>query len=389
MVDYVSSSGVRRALESADLVVVGAGLFGATIAEHVARLENRRVVLLDKRSHIGGNIFSSDDPQTGIHVHRYGPHIFHTSNDTVARYVSEFSSFNNYVHRVWSRSQGQTYSLPVNLHTLSQFFRENLSPGEARALLPAPTSDASKYSNFEEAAIGAVGEDLYRAFFRGYTLKQWQEDPRALPASVFSRLPVRFDFDSRYFSDHFQGIPVEGYTKLVENMLASPMISVALDTDFFSVREQIPSGIRVVYTGPIDAYFENCYGKLKWRTLDFEWERHDVPDYQGAAQMNYADENVPWTRIVEYQHFDPGREARGSTIISKEFSRSAESPDDEPYYPVRTSEDIAAYSKYRRLSSREQNVYFGGRLGSYAYFDMDMTIASAISLFRKYFQSNR
>lgn len=381
-VSFVEDRDLQRSLASADLIVVGAGLFGATIAEHAARLKGKRVVLIDRRDHIAGNVYSFDDPVSGVHIHKYGPHIFHTSNVAVEEYVKRFASFNNYRHHVFSNSGGQLYSMPINLHTLSQFFHRPLSPDEAKRLLPR-NSKKGQFENFEEAAVGALGKELYEAFIQGYTAKQWQEDPRNLPASVFSRLPLRLNHDSRYFEDAFEGIPVDGYTALVENMLSSDLIEVGLAVDFFHVEQSIPLSTPVVYSGPIDEYFGFQFGRLKWRTLDFEWSHELVDDFQGAAQVNFADLSVPWTRIVEYRHFASPRQPRTGTVISREFSRAADSVGDEPYYPVRTPEDVKTFQKYRALARGDQRVVFGGRLGNYAYFDMDMTIASAMGTYHK------
>lgn len=385
-VNFVQGRALQRSLENADLIVVGTGLFGATVAEHAARLTSKNVVLLDRRDHIAGNIYSFDDPLSGVHVHKYGPHIFHTSNATVEAYVRRFATFNNYRHHVFSNSGGQLYSMPINLHTLSQFFKRPLTPEEAKRLLPEK-NEQGHFQNFEEAAVGALGEELYEAFIQGYTAKQWQEDPRSLPASVFSRLPLRLNHNSRYFDDAFEGIPVDGYTALVENMLSSDFIEVGVGVDFFHVEPSIPSSTPVVYTGPIDEYFGYQFGRLKWRTLDFEWSHELVDDFQGAAQINFADLSVPWTRIVEYQHFASPRQPRTGTVISREFSRAADSVGDEPYYPVRTPEDLKKFQKYRALARADRRVIFGGRLGNYAYFDMDMTIASAMATYHKVLDS--
>lgn len=385
-VSIVRESEIRRSLAGADLVIVGAGLFGATVAEHTARLKGKRVLLVDRREHIAGNVYSFDDPISGVHVHKYGPHIFHTSNTVVEEYVKRFAVFNNYRHHVFSNSGGQLYSMPINLHTMSQFFGKPLSPAEARSLLPKP-GKKRQFQNFEEAAVSALGKPLYDAFIHGYTAKQWQEDPKLLPASVFSRLPIRFDHNTRYFDDSFEGIPVNGYTALVQNMLSDQLIEVALGIDYSSVQPLIPSSTPIVYTGPIDEYFGHRFGRLKWRTLDFEWSNEPTDDFQGAAQVNFPDKSVPWTRVVEYQHFVSSRRGTNGTIISREYSRAADSAGDEPYYPVRTPEDLERFRKYRALAAAEENVKFGGRLGNYAYFDMDMTIASAMALYNRDFAS--
>lgn len=359
------------------MLVVGAGLFGATIAEHAAELLDKRVLVIDRRDHIAGNVYSYSDVETGIEVHKYGPHIFHTSNTTVERYVKRFTGLNDYQHRVFAMHNGIPYGLPINLHTLSQYFGRNVSPQEAQLLLQEPDRSAK---SFEEAGISALGEDLYFSFFAGYTEKQWQEHPSSLPASTFSRLPVRFDFNNRYFNDSVEGIPSQGYTSWVERMLTHKNISVAVNTDFRSVKPHLPTGMPVVYSGPIDEYFEFKFGRLNWRTLDFRHEVLDMPSFQGVAQMNYPDLEIPWTRIVEHKHFKPEAASGDNTIITREFSRKA-TPQDEPYYPVRTPEQVDVFRRYSDAAAKEKGVIFGGRLGSFAYLDMDQVINSAIRTF--------
>ncbi|SDP75845.1 UDP-galactopyranose mutase [Lentzea jiangxiensis] len=369
-----------------DLIVVGSGFFGLTVAERTASQLNKRVLVLERRDHIGGNAYSEAEPETGIEVHRYGAHLFHTSNKRVWDYVNQFTSFTNYQHRVFAMYDGQAYQFPMGLGLISQFVGRYMSPEDAKAWVAEQASeiDTKDAKNLEEKAISLVGRPLYEAFIKAYTAKQWQTDPKELPAAVISRLPVRYTFDNRYFNDTYEGLPVDGYTAWLEKMADHPNIDVKLSTDFFDVREEIPAGTPIVYTGPVDRYFDYSEGWLGWRTLDFEQEVLPIGDFQGTSVMNYNDADVPYTRIHEFRHFHPEREyPSDKTVIVREFSRAAEK-DDEPYYPINTSEDRAKLERYRELAKQEaaeRNVIFGGRLGTYKYLDMHMAIGSALSVF--------
>ena len=366
-----------------DLVVVGSGFFGLTIAERCANELGLRVLVLDRRSHLGGNAYSAPEPETGIEVHQYGAHLFHTSNKRVWDYVNRFTSFTGYQHRVFTIYSGRVYPMPVNLATICEYFGRYMTPDEARALVAeqADEIDSAEARNLEEKGISLVGRPLYEAFFRGYTAKQWQTDPKELSAAIVSRLPVRYNFDNRYFSDTYEGLPTHGYTAWLERMADHPNIEVRLDTDFFDLREEILGRHPVVYTGPVDAYFNYAAGELSWRTLDFELEVKPVGDFQGTPVMNYAAEEVPYTRIHEFRHFHPERDyPPDKTVIMREYSRFADK-DDEPYYPVNTAEDREKLLKYRELAKAEPHVLFGGRLGTYKYLDMHMAIGSALSMF--------
>jgi len=369
---------------NADLVVVGSGLFGLTIAERCANDLGLKVLMLDRRHHIGGNAYSEADPDTGIEVHQYGAHLFHTSNQRVWDYVNRFTSFTGYQHRVFTIFQGRVYPMPINLATICEYFGKSLSPDQARTLVAeqAREFDSASARNLEEKGISLVGRPLYEAFIRGYTAKQWQTDPRELPPEIISRLPVRYNFDNRYFSDTYEGLPVNGYTAWLTRMADHSNIEVRLETDFVRLREDIVGRVQVVYTGPLDAYFDNRAGLPSWRTIDFEYEVRDVGDYQGTSVMNYADEDVPYTRIIEPRHFHPERRDYPSdkTVIMREFSRFAEQGD-EPYYPINTAEDRAKLLKYRDMAKSEPHVLFGGRLGTYKYLDMHMAIGSALSMY--------
>ena len=366
-----------------DLVVVGSGFFGLTIARQAAEELGLQVLVIDKRSHIGGNAYSEFDPETGIEIHKYGSHLFHTSNERVWDYVNRFTAFNNYQHKVWAKHQGQTYPMPINLDTINQFFQTRFSSEEAKDFIQSQLSDdeAHNASNLEERAIALVGKPLYEAFIKSYTEKQWQTDPRLLPADVINRLPMRFTNEHRYFNDKYEGLPMNGYTAWLENMVDHKSIEVRLNTDFFDVRAEFASTIPIVYTGPIDRYFNFAHGNLGWRTLDFHDEILEVSDFQGTSVVNYSDLDVPFTRIHEYRHLHPERNYQTeSTFISREFSRFASSTD-EPYYPVNTEADRQQLSQYRELIKQEDRVWFGGRLGTYQYLDMHMAIASALTMF--------
>lgn len=376
-------------MTSKDLIVVGSGFFGLTIAERVATQLGKRVLVIEKRGHIGGNAYSEAEPQTGIEVHRYGAHLFHTSNTRVWDYVQQFSDFTDYQHRVFAMHGGQAYQFPMGLGLVAQFFGRYYSPDEARALIAeqAAEIDTADAQNLEEKAISLIGRPLYEAFVKGYTSKQWQTDPKELPASIINRLPVRYTFDNRYFNDTYEGLPADGYTAWLTKMAADDRIEVRLDTDWFDVRDELRAdspAAPVVYTGPLDRYFEYDEGRLGWRTLDFELEVLPCADFQGTPVMNYNDEDVPFTRIHEFRHFHPERDyPNDKTVIMREYSRFADA-EDEPYYPINTDADRAVLAAYRHRARAETcaaNVLFGGRLGTYQYLDMHMAIASALNMY--------
>lgn len=369
-----------------DLLVVGSGLFGLTVAQQAASRFGLRVAVIERRAHVGGNAYSEIEPNTGIEVHRYGAHLFHTSNERVWDYVQQFTSFTPYVHKVWTTVGGVVYPMPVNLGTINQFFGTALSPTQARALIAEQAAEvaASDVTDFESKGISLVGRPLFEAFFKNYTAKQWQTDPRELPASIVSRLPVRYNYDNRYFNDTYEGLPTHGYTKWLENMVDHDRIDVFLDTDFFGEgplsKTATVGQIPVVYTGPVDRYFDYQAGDLSWRTVDFEEEIHEVGDFQGCPVMNYGDLDVPYTRIIEFRHFHPERDYQTDrTVIFREFSRFA-GHDDEPYYPINTAEDRERLLTYREMQKAQSQVFFGGRLGTYKYLDMHMAIASALTM---------
>ncbi|HET9760931.1 MAG TPA: UDP-galactopyranose mutase [Nocardioidaceae bacterium] len=368
---------------NADLVIVGSGFFGLTIAERCANELGLKVLVLERRYHLGGNAYSEKEPETGIEVHKYGAHLFHTSNERVWEYVTRFTEFTGYQHRVFARYQGQVYSFPMNLGLINQFFGKAHTPDEARALITeqAAEFDTAEATNLEEKAISLIGRPLYEAFVKGYTAKQWQTDPKDLSADIITRLPVRYTFDNRYFNDTHEGLPKDGYTAWLERMADHPNIEVRLNTDFFDVADEYKGKVPIVYTGPVDEYFGHSEGRLSWRTVDLEAEVKDVDDFQGTSVVNYNDQEVPFTRILEFKHFHPERtHLPGKTVVVHEYSRFAEK-DDEPYYPINTAEDRAKLLRYRELAKQEPMVLFGGRLGTYKYLDMHMAIGSALSMF--------
>jgi UDP-galactopyranose mutase len=337
-----------------------------------------RVLVVERRDHVGGNAYSEVEPSTGIEVHRYGAHLFHTSNERVWEYVNRFTDFTDYRHRVYSIYRNRVYPMPINLGTICAYFGRAMSPDEARALIAEQAAEVTAPRNLEEKAISLIGRPLYEAFIRGYTAKQWQTDPRELPPEIITRLPVRYTFDNRYFADRYEGLPVDGYAAWLERMADHPRIEVRLGTDFFDLTA---NDVPVVYTGPLDRYFSYAEGPLGWRTLDFEREVLATGDFQGTPVMNYADEDVPYTRIHEFRHFHPERDhPSDATVIVREYSRFAV-PDEEPYYPIDAASDRAKLLRYRELARTEKDVYFGGRLGTYRYLDMHMAIASALSMY--------
>ncbi|GAA4234904.1 UDP-galactopyranose mutase [Actinomadura meridiana] len=365
-----------------DLVVVGSGFFGLTVAERCATELGSRVLVLERRDHIGGNAYTENEPETGIEIHRYGAHLFHTSNEQVWEYANRFTRFTGYRHHVYTTFKGRVYPLPINLGTICEYFGRAFTPDEARALIAEQAAEipaGREPRDLEEKAVSLIGRPLYEAFIRGYTAKQWQTDPRDLPAEIITRLPVRYTFDNRYFNDVHEGLPVDGYTAWLERMADHPNIEVRLDTDFFDMRDGLVGRVPVVYTGPLDRYFDFAEGELGWRTLDFETEVVPTGDFQGTPVMNYADEDVPYTRVHEFRHFHPERHYPDDrTVIMREFSRAADRGD-EPYYPINTARDRERLLRYREMARREDGVLFGGRLGTYQYLDMHMAIASALS----------
>lgn len=372
-------------------LVVGSGFFGSVIAERIAADKKERVLVVEKRGHIGGNSFSEDDPETGIECHVYGTHIFHTSNRAVWEYVNRFGGFNHYRHRVLSRYGGRVYSMPINLATINSFYGSDKGPSEAEEFLKAEASKENirNPSNLEEKAVSMIGRPLYEAFVRGYTVKQWGTDPKDLPAGIITRLPLRFNYKDDYFDDPWQGIPVDGYGALFDKILRHERIDVLLGTDYFDIRHMVPEDCLTVYTGPLDRFFEYRFGALGWRTLAFEREACPVKDFQGTSVMNYAEASVPYTRIHEFRHLHPERRyADSATTIYREYSRDGSGGSD-PYYPINTARDRDMLKLYTECAERTPNTVFGGRLGSYRYLDMDKAIESALSTYDDVIKNRR
>lgn len=355
------------------ILLVGAGLSGAVIGRELAQ-QGHQITVIDGRDHIGGNCHTERDTDTGVMVHRYGPHIFHTDDDGVWDYVNGFAEFMPYKNHVKTTAQGAVYSLPINLHTINQFFAKTLRPAEARDFLATQgDSTITDPQSFEEQALRFVGRDLYEAFFEGYTIKQWGCSPRDLPASILKRLPVRFNYDDNYFFHKHQGMPKHGYTPMIAAILSHENITVQLNTLFKP--EDATGYDHVFWSGPLDGYFDYQLGRLGYRTLDFE-RFTEQGDYQGCAVMNYGDQDVPYTRITEHKHFAPWEDHDG-TVCYREFSRAA-GPDDIPYYPIRMVKEKSLLADYIDLAKTVDGVTFVGRLGTYRYLDMDVTIREAL-----------
>ena len=361
-----------------DYLIVGAGLYGAVFA-YEATKRGKRCLVIDKRPHIGGNIYTEEIE--GIQVHRYGAHIFHTNQEEIWRYVNQFATFNRYTNSPIANYRGEIYNLPFNMNTFHQLWGV-ITPEQAQKVIAGQREVAGikEPANLEEQAISLVGTDIYEKLVKGYTEKQWGRSARELPSFIIKRLPVRFTYDNNYFNDRYQGIPIGGYTKLVEHLLEG--IEVRLNTDYLEQKEELDKlAETVVYTGPIDAYFGYSLGALEYRSVRFETEVLDIPNFQGNAAVNYTDRETPWTRIIEHKWFEFGKDEQGQdlpkTVISREYS-SEWKPGDEPYYPVNDEKNGALYAEYKRLADTEKNVIFGGRLAEYRYYDMDAVIASAL-----------
>lgn len=356
-----------------DYLIVGAGLFGAVFAHEMTR-DGKRCLVIDKRDHIAGNIYCENVED--INVHKYGAHIFHTSDKTIWEYMNQFAEFNNYINSPVAIYKDELYNLPFNMNTFSKMWNIR-TPQEAKDIIASQIAELgiTEPQNLEEQALSLVGTDVYEKLVKGYTEKQWGRDCKDLPAFIIKRLPLRFTYDNNYFNDRFQGIPMGGYTKIVEKMLEG--IDVQLNTDFFQLRKQHPDiAETVVYTGQLDKYFDYVYGVLEYRSVRFETETLQMESYQGNAVVNYTDREVPYTRIIEHKHFEYGTQP--VTVISREYS-SEWKLGDEPYYPVNNEKNEAMAAKYRALAAKESNVIFGGRLGEYKYYDMDKVVAAALA----------
>ena len=368
-----------------DYLVVGAGLYGAVFA-HEAKKAGKSVLVIDKRPNIAGNVFTED--VEGIHVHKYGAHIFHTNNKKVWNYITQFAEFNRFTNSPVANYHGELYSLPFNMYTFNKMWGV-VTPEEAAAKIEEQKKEAgiTEPKNLEEQAISLLGRDIFEKLIKGYTVKQWGRDCKDLPAFIIKRLPVRLTFDNNYFDALYQGIPVGGYTQMVANMLDG--VEVRLGEDYLEKKAEYDAlADKVIYTGPIDAYFGYSMGYLEYRSVRFETELLDKPNFQGNAAVNYTDRETPWTRIIEHKWFEFGKDADGNdlpkTVISREYS-SEWKPGDEPYYPVNDEKNSALYAKYKELAQAEDHVVFGGRLGEYKYYDMDAVIASALDMCEKEF----
>ena len=354
-----------------DYLIVGAGFFGAVFA-HEAQKRGKRCLVVERRGHIGGNCYTAD--VESIHVHRYGAHIFHTSDQQIWTYINQFCTFNNYVNSPIANYRGEIYNMPFNMNTFSRLW--NIStPAEAKAIIDAQRADApAQPQNLEEQAISLVGRDIYEKLVKGYTEKQWGRPCTELPAFIIRRLPVRFRYDNNYFNDRYQGIPEGGYTPIFEKLLDG--IDVRLNCDYFDHKDELRAQCRkVIFTGPIDRYFDYCYGPLQFRSLRFESEVLDMENYQGNAVVNYTDRETSYTRVIEHKHFEFGTQPK--TVITREYPMDWH-PGDEPYYTVNDEKNDQLYQRYAALAEREPDVLFGGRLGEYKYYDMDKVIASAL-----------
>ena len=367
-----------------DFLIVGAGLFGCVFAREAAE-RGKRCLIIDKRDHIAGNIYTKETE--GIQVHEYGAHIFHTSSKEVWDYVQQFAEFNRYTNSPVAVYKDELYNLPFNMNTFSKLWGIK-TPKEAMAIIEEQRKEITKEpSNLEEQAISLVGRDIYEKLVKGYTQKQWGRACTELPAFIIKRLPVRFTYDNNYFNDLYQGIPVGGYTKLVENMIDHENIQVELGVDFFDHKEELMANAKqIVYTGMIDEFYDYCYGTLEYRSLRFETEVLEESNYQGNAVVNYTEYEVPFTRIIEHKHFEYGTQEK--TVITKEYPANW-SKGDEPYYPVNNDVNNAMYQKYKALSENESNIIFGGRLAEYKYYDMHQVIASALSCVNDLFGDHR
>ncbi len=356
-----------------DYLIVGSGLFGAICAYELNK-QGKKCLVIEKRNHIGGNIYTED--VEGINVHKYGAHIFHTSDKELWDYINQFAEFNNYINCPVARYKNELYNLPFNMNTFTKLWSDVFTPEDARKKIE---EEKAKYhveepKNLEEQAINLVGKTIFEKLIKGYTEKQWGKRCEELPSFIIKRLPVRFIFDNNYFNDRYQGIPIGGYTKIIEKMLEG--IDVNLNCDFFENRKELEEiADKIIYTGPIDQYYDYCFGPLEYRSVRFETEILDMENYQGNAVINYTEYEVPYTRIIEHKHFEFGKQPK--TVISKEYS-STWKLGDEPYYPVNDQKNGELYAKYENLAKENKNVIFGGRLGKYKYYDMHHVIREAL-----------
>ena len=362
-----------------DYLIVGSGFFGSICARELTD-SGKKVCVIENRNHIGGNCYTSK--RDGINVHDYGPHIFHTSNEEVWKWINQYVEFNDFTLRPVANYQGEIYSLPFNMWTFSKLWGIT-HPYQAKEIIEEQSSHIDKPKNLEEQAIKLVGKDVYEKLIKGYTEKQWRKDAKDLPKEIIKRLPVRFDYDNNYFNDKYQGIPIGGYTQIFEKLLDG--IEVRLETDFF--KSELPKYKKVIYTGPIDKYFDYKFGELEYKTTNFEHKKMDTDNYQGVVMMNYTEKDVPFTRTIEHKHFE--NTESDSTWVTWEFPTEYKADETEPYYPVNDKENTKIYNKYKKLADKEKNVYFGGRLAEYKYYDMHKVIESALNFIKNINENNK
>ena len=366
-----------------DFLIVGSGLYGCVIAERIANILKKKVIIIEKRNHIGGNCYSEIDKQTGIEFHKYGTHIFHTSKKNVWNYLKNFTSLNNYKHQVLSNYKSKIYQMPINLETINKFFNKKLDPSKAELFLKKKAKKFIKKNpnNFEEKALMQIGKDLYKAFIKGYTEKQWGKSPKKLPSSIFNRLPIRFDYNKTYFKNaDIEGIPSDGYTKVFERLTSNSLINIIYNKSF-NLKQKYIVKKAIIYTGPLDKLLNYKFGKLEWRSVKFKKKILNKKDYQGTSVINYPEKKIKFTRIHEPRHLHSDRNYKDKTLIIKEFP---EFNSDEPYYPINDKKNRLIHSRYiEYLNKNYKNFITGGRLADYAYYDMDMTISAALKKFEK------
>lgn len=367
-----------------DFLIIGSGFYGSVLAERIANVLKKKVIIIDKRDHIGGNCFSEIDKKTKIEYHKYGTHIFHTSSEKVWKYISTFCSLNSYRHQVLSKFKKKIYQLPINLETINSFFNKNFNPSEAQEFLEKKTIKYQKkeYTNFEQKAFSQIGPELYNAFIKDYTKKQWGKDPKKLPATIFDRLPLRYNYREDYFLKcKYQGIPNFGYTNIFEKLLSGKNIEIIKNKKFSLLKNEYDVKLLTIYTGPLDELFNYKLGRLEWRSLKFKKEIINTNDFQGNSVINFPETTYPYTRIHEPKHLHIEREyTKKKTLIIKEFSKSNHK---EPYYPINTTKNRELHRRYKELANKIKKFDFGGRLADYAYYDMDMTISAALVKFEK------
>ena len=365
-----------------DVLIIGSGFYGAVLAERIANVLNKRVLIIEKRNHIGGNSYSETDKKTNIEYHKYGTHIFHTSNEKVWKYINNFTEFNNYRHQVLTSHKNKVYQMPINLETINTFFKKNFNPSEAQSFVQKKTKKFKKYKfkNFEDKAISQIGKDLYNAFIKGYTQKQWGKNPKLLPESIFNRLPIRYSYNEDYYQQtQYQGIPKNGYKNIFINLLRNKKIKIKFNENY-KLSYKIKPKYLTIYTGPLDSLMGYKFGKLEWRSLSFKKEIKNVKDFQGNSVINYPDLKDKFTRIHEPKHLHPERKPFNSdrTLIIREYSIKN---DKAPYYPINDEHNRLKHRKYKLEASKIKKFEFGGRLADYAYYDMDMTISAALKKF--------